>query len=128
MWLITYQLCLDHLLLSNTIPLLLLRIPCLSIARELLSLSCEDTKLGFKMTGYISNANYSVKKLNFILFINRKVLPMCVHWITYQCVDRLVDSTNIRKSLESVYANYLPKHSHPFIYLRCCVYVHNVDL
>lgn len=44
--------------------------------RELLSLSCEDAKLGFKMSGYISNANYSVKKLNFILFINRE---FCYH-------------------------------------------------
>ncbi|XP_065885951.1 DNA mismatch repair protein Mlh1-like [Dysidea avara] len=83
-----------------------------SVARELLSLSCEDTKLGFKMTGYISNANYSVKKLNFILFINH----------------RLVDSTNIRKSLESVYANYLPKHSHPFIYLNIEITPSSVDV
>jgi len=43
------------------------------IHRELLPLSCEDAKLGFKMSGYISNANYSVKKLNFILFINREL-------------------------------------------------------
>lgn len=26
----------------------------------------------FKMNGYISNANYSVKKCIFLLFINRK--------------------------------------------------------
>lgn len=28
--------------------------------------------LGFRMNGYISNANYSVKKCIFLLFINRK--------------------------------------------------------
>ena len=32
--------------------------------------------------------------------------------------DRLVDSANIRKAIESVYSNYLPKNSHPFIYMR----------
>ena len=32
--------------------------------------------------------------------------------------DRLVDSTGIRKALEALYAAYLPKHMHPFVYLR----------
>ena len=39
--------------------------------RELLPVSCENSKLGFKMEGFITNANYSVKKLQFLLFINR---------------------------------------------------------
>jgi len=39
--------------------------------RELIEVECEDQKLAFKMKGYISNANYSVKKCILILFINR---------------------------------------------------------
>lgn len=40
--------------------------------RELIEVGCEDKTLAFKMNGYISNANYSVKKCIFLLFINRK--------------------------------------------------------
>lgn len=40
--------------------------------RELIEVGCEDKTLAFKMKGYISNANYSVKKCIFLLFINRK--------------------------------------------------------
>ena len=39
--------------------------------RELIEVGCEDTKLAFKLKGYISNANYSVKKCILVLFINR---------------------------------------------------------
>lgn len=41
------------------------------VPRELIEVGCEDQKLAFKMKGYISNANYSVKKCILILFINR---------------------------------------------------------
>ena len=40
--------------------------------RELLPVACENAKLGFKMDGFVTNANYSVKKLIFLLFINRE--------------------------------------------------------
>lgn len=40
--------------------------------RELIEVGCEDKTLAFKMKGYISNANYSVKKCIFLLFINRE--------------------------------------------------------
>lgn len=42
------------------------------IRRELLSVDCKDNKLGYKMKGCITSANYSVKKLIFLLFINRE--------------------------------------------------------
>lgn len=45
---------------------------CVSVNRELIEVGCEDAGLAFKMTGYITNANYSVKKCIFLLFINRK--------------------------------------------------------
>ncbi|GFR26528.1 DNA mismatch repair protein Mlh1, partial [Trichonephila clavata] len=69
---------------------------------ELLELELEDKKLKFKAKGLISNANYSVKKCTFLLFIN----------------NRLVQSSQMRKAIESVYAAYLPKNMHPFLYLR----------
>jgi hypothetical protein len=32
--------------------------------------------------------------------------------------DRLVESAALRKAIETVYAAYLPKNTHPFLYLR----------
>lgn len=45
-----------------------------SVARELLELTCEDTNLKFSVKGYISNANYSVKRCIFLLFINHRLV------------------------------------------------------
>ena len=45
-----------------------------SIVKELLPISVQDSALGFKAQGFISNANYSEKKFTFILFINGKIL------------------------------------------------------
>ena len=83
-----------------------------TVARELLEVSCENQRFAFKMHGYISNANYSVKKLQFLLFINH----------------RLVDSSAMRKAIESLYEAYLPKNSHPFVYLSLEISPSNVDV
>lgn len=32
--------------------------------------------------------------------------------------DRLVESSALKKAIETVYAAYLPKNAHPFLYLR----------
>ncbi len=34
----------------------------------------EDVSLKFKLEGYVTNANYSSKKLNFLLFINHRLV------------------------------------------------------
>lgn len=39
--------------------------------RELVFVETDNKEKGFRMTGYITNANYSMKKWNFLLFINR---------------------------------------------------------
>ena len=83
-----------------------------TVARELLEVNCENQRFAFKMHGYISNANYSVKKLQFLLFINH----------------RLVDSSAMRKAIESLYEAYLPKNSHPFVYLSLEISPSNVDV
>uniref|UniRef100_A0A8C9LRK6 DNA mismatch repair protein MLH1 n=1 Tax=Piliocolobus tephrosceles TaxID=591936 RepID=A0A8C9LRK6_9PRIM len=82
------------------------------VGRELIEIGCEDKTLAFKMNGYISNANYSVKKCIFLLFINH----------------RLVESTSLRKAIETVYAAYLPKNTHPFLYLSLEISPQNVDV
>ncbi|XP_057561734.1 DNA mismatch repair protein Mlh1 isoform X2 [Hippopotamus amphibius kiboko] len=83
-----------------------------AVSRELIEVECEDKTLAFKMNGYISNANYSVKKCIFLLFINH----------------RLVESSSLRKAIETVYAAYLPKNTHPFLYLSLEISPQNVDV
>ena len=57
----------------------------------------------YKATGIITNGSYSAPKSSsaFLLFIN----------------DRLVESSSIRRAVENVYADSLPKGGKPFIYL-----------
>ena len=69
-------------------------------AGELLEVGCEDKGLKFKMKGLVSNANYSVKKGIFMLFIN----------------NRLVNSTAIKKVLDQIYQQYLPKGNRSLIF------------
>nr|XP_054753016.1 DNA mismatch repair protein Mlh1-like [Lytechinus pictus] len=83
-----------------------------SVARELLEINHKNSNLAFTLTGQISNANYSVKRLIFLLFINH----------------RLVDSSSLRKAIEAVYSTYLPKNTHPFIYFSLEIAPQNVDV
>ncbi|NXY80953.1 MLH1 protein, partial [Alcedo cyanopectus] len=83
-----------------------------TVSRELIEVGCEDASLAFKMKGYITNANYSVKKCVFLLFIN----------------NRLVESAALRKAIETVFAAYLPKGTHPFLYLSLEIAPQNVDV
>jgi DNA mismatch repair protein MLH1 len=82
------------------------------VANELTELQIESNKWGFKANGWISNANYSVKKTSFILFINH----------------RSVESSAIKKALEQMYATFLPKGGHPFVYISLEIEPHRVDV
>ncbi|KAL3419797.1 DNA mismatch repair protein [Phlyctema vagabunda] len=82
------------------------------VATELISFNTEDTKYGFKATGYTTNANYHVKKTTLLLFINH----------------RSVDSSNIRKAIEQTYSTFLPKGGHPFTYLNLEILPERVDV
>lgn len=39
--------------------------------------------------------------------------------ITDDVADRLVESSSIKRAIESVYSGVLPKGAFPFVYLRC---------
>ena len=83
-----------------------------SIARELLEFNHNDDLLKFKAHGFMTNANYNVKKMTFLLFINH----------------RLVESSALKKTIELVYAAYLPKGTHPFVYLSLEITPENIDV
>ena len=72
-----------------------------ALARELLEMSEESTAPKVKVEAHLSNPNYSMKRLTLVLFIN----------------GRLVECGPVRRCLESVYSPYLPKGSHPFVYM-----------
>ena len=70
-----------------------------AIAKELVEFSMDDDKLKFSAKGQISNVNYHVKKFVFLLFIN----------------NRLVESSALKRAIESVYQPYLPKVTNLFL-------------
>ncbi|GLD95411.1 hypothetical protein PINS_up004055 [Pythium insidiosum] len=88
------------------------------VSNELLEFSYrhEPTSLQrdleFSAHAWVSNANYSLKSSNFILFIN----------------DRLVDCAPLKRACEYVYSLYLPKHTHPFVYMSLQMPPHNLDV
>ncbi|XP_068625535.1 DNA mismatch repair protein Mlh1 [Battus philenor] len=83
-----------------------------SIARELLEIELKDSTLKMSLHGFVTNVNYSHKKGTMLLFINH----------------RYVGSQSIRKAVDSVYATYLPKNAHSFVYLSIELDPRNVDV
>ncbi|XP_013918263.1 PREDICTED: DNA mismatch repair protein Mlh1 [Thamnophis sirtalis] len=83
-----------------------------AVSRELIEVGCEDATLAFKMKGLVTNANYSMKKCIFLLFVNH----------------RLVESTALRRAIETIYAAYLPKSTYPFLYISLEIAPPNVDV
>ena len=110
-----------------------------SVARELMEIEFkineggDVNELKGQVHGYVTNPNYryditlffdllcinvyfscgiSVKKSTFILFIN----------------DRLVENASLKRECVAVYSSYLPKHTHPFIYLSIHVPPESIDV
>ncbi|KAI9847770.1 MAG: DNA mismatch repair protein [Thelocarpon superellum] len=83
-----------------------------TVANELVTFDLADDRLGFKVTGMASNANYHVKRTTMLLFINH----------------RAVESSAMKKAVEQCYATFLPKGGHPFVYLSLDIEPERVDV
>jgi DNA mismatch repair protein MLH1 len=83
-----------------------------AVANELVELAVSDEKLAFKAIGWITNANYHVKRMALLLFINH----------------RSVESGAMKKAMTSIYSLFLPKGGHPFIYLSLEIDPQRVDV
>ncbi|KAI9797120.1 MAG: DNA mismatch repair protein [Piccolia ochrophora] len=83
-----------------------------AVANEVLEFKTSDDRLGFTAEGWTSNANYHVKRIIFLLFINH----------------RAVESSAIKKAVEQTYSAFLPKGGHPFVYLSLDIDPQRVDV
>ncbi|RFU74521.1 dna mismatch repair mlh1 [Trichoderma arundinaceum] len=83
-----------------------------NVANELIELSVSEDRWGFSANGYVTNANYHIKKTTLLLFINH----------------RCVESSTVKKALEQTYSSFLPKGGHPFIYLSLEIDPARVDV
>ena len=83
-----------------------------SVANELVEFNIEDDKLGFRSSGFATNANYHVKKTAILLFINH----------------RAVESTAVKRAIEQTYSAFLPKGGHPFVYIDLEIEPQRVDV
>ena len=83
-----------------------------SVANELVEFNIEDDKLGFRSSGFATNANYHVKKTTILLFINH----------------RAVESTAVKRAIEQTYSGFLPKGGHPFAYIDLEIEPQRVDV
>ncbi|CAO1384866.1 unnamed protein product [Diamesa hyperborea] len=82
------------------------------VANSLLPFEYEATDLKFKVNGLMTNANHNSKKMQFLLFINH----------------RLVESKSLKKAIDDVYSPVLPRGSFPFVYLSLEIDPNNVDV
>lgn len=88
-----------------------------SIANELLAFHVHDDSYNFTAKGLMTNANYHVKKMTLLLFVNSKRAHVGLYAWRLTLVDRAVESHSIKKALENLYAAFLPKGTHPFAYI-----------
>lgn len=68
----------------------------------------------------IGNKSLGIYLMIYIIHIWERLLSVSSNFLN-ACtflLDRLVDSTSLRKAIDTVYSAYLPKNTHPFIYMR----------
>lgn len=96
---------------------------------------CNTLKL--KTKGFVSNANYTAKKLVFILFINDRLVESQGNDNNKLYLFNIknsfsIDLTNcnlgLKKAIDQVYSVYLGKGSYPFLYLSLHLDPMNVDV
>ena len=68
------------------------------IANNLENFSVSDDSIGLEAEAFFTNANFSGKKIQFILFIN----------------DRMVHVKALKAAVESVFSDYMAKGSYPW--------------
>ena len=95
-----------------------------SLAADLLEVPLTtlqpENKLAANLKGYVSNANTNwARRGGWLFFINSETHSRSRNTsLMHVRTDRLVDSSKIKKALESLYTTYLAKGASPWMYLR----------
>nr|XP_046916593.1 DNA mismatch repair protein Mlh1-like isoform X2 [Dermatophagoides farinae] len=82
------------------------------ISSNLLSFDIENEKLEFKIHGYFTKQNISLKQFTFILAIN----------------SRLVECETLKKSIKDLYKEFLMTDGHPFVIIWIEINPKNIDV
>ncbi|GJD06082.1 DNA mismatch repair protein Mlh1 [Galdieria sulphuraria] len=80
------------------------------LTEELLEVGPLCTSFSFH--GYISNANFSLRRPQYLFFVN----------------GRLIEWQSLKKAISSLYNSLLPKGGHPFIYIDVTIDPHRLDV
>ena len=83
-----------------------------SISKQLIHVKDNLESLDCNFEAFVSQSDFHTKKFHFLLFINH----------------RLVEHPIMKRSIEALYASFLPKGAHPFIYLALQVKSENLDV
>ena len=83
-----------------------------NIAPHLIPIKMQNNMLSFQAEGFFSNADLNMKKFQFLLFINY----------------RLVECQPLKKSIKDIYQKYLMKGAHPFVLLILHIDPRNIDV
>jgi DNA mismatch repair protein MLH1 len=89
------------------------------VSASLVEIKTSSEKYSFKLDGFISNADYSNKSFEFILFINS---------ILFLKIERCVENKSLKKSIEIIYRPYITKGNFPFIYLNLFIQPENIEV
>jgi len=82
------------------------------IAMEIVEVKNEFPSHSCKLSGVITNVNFSSKRTIFILFVN----------------NRLVNHPLLKRAVEAIYTPLLPKHGHPWVFLDIHVPSDKIDV
>eukprot|EP00924_Labyrinthula_sp_SR-Ha-C_P016672 maker-scaffold_6-augustus-gene-11.71-mRNA-1 protein AED:0.34 eAED:0.34 QI:0/0/0/0.5/1/1/2/0/996 len=82
------------------------------IEAELLKSKIENSELKLKAVFIGTNANFSIKRKEIIVFIN----------------GRLIGSSKISRAIDDTYSTLLPKNKHPFTFISLQVPLESVDV
>lgn len=83
-----------------------------NLRHSLIPFKTENQRLKYKAQGFFSDTDLNLKNMNFILFIN----------------SRLVDCPDLKKAIRAVYVDRLMKGGHPFVIIMLEIAPNNIEV
>lgn len=106
------------------------------VAKSLMPIDTTDNQLQFTMDALVTNVTYSSKKATFLLFINHRLVESTSNQMLARMIScewkKIKDNhflfAGIKNGIDHVFATFLPKGSHPFVYIGLELEPNNVDV